>query len=619
MATHHLAAALLGAALLSGSPAQAQTLGRTPAPAPRYETVVVSERSGASDASQDTTAVGGDRLRRSARTSTFEALAQETAGLYVTARGLTHGVGNGATGGLVLRGLGGSPNTQVLVVEDGVPDYQGIFGHPIPEAYVPLLIEEVIVAKGGDSVLLGSNALGGALLIRSRWRDRPGYEVEQDAGGGSYATLQARAALLARLGAWDVATGVQALSTAGHRAGAGGDTLVATTALRYRWGSGLRLTARNKVVHLIGNDPGPVTHPQLDHGYEVWRDTLSVQLGGGRDQLRWSITPYLNVGLHRLYDGFRSLDYLSGVNATVDLRPHRAADLELGFAAQRVGGAVENRITNERPRIAGLQDGSFFGQLTLRPLPRLTTVVGARGLFSSRYGAIGLAKVGARWDLPEGFFLRSRVARSFRQPTLRELYLPFPVANPALRPEYALTADLGAGYASEHLELGCTTYRTAAKDMIRYFGVWPSAEVINLGRVVAWGVEGHVALKRLGPLSLAASGSWQDVGRYTRQNPDAKLNLTVEALQPLSARQTLGATASAEWVHGLYMGNYGRQALANVFVADLALRFRYTSPARRLTLEPYALLRNFLDRRYAYVENYPLPGFHVLAGLKVGI
>jgi hypothetical protein len=35
-------------------------------------------------------------------------------------------------GGIYIRGMGGSPNSQILVVEDGAPDYQGIFGHPIP-------------------------------------------------------------------------------------------------------------------------------------------------------------------------------------------------------------------------------------------------------------------------------------------------------------------------------------------------------------------------------------------------------------------------------------------------------------------------------------------------------
>jgi hypothetical protein len=81
----------------------------------------------------------------------------------------------------------------------------------------------------------------------------------------------------------------------------------------------------------------------------------------------------------------------------------------------------------------------------------------------------------------------------------------------------------------------------------------------------------------------------------------------------------LSGTLTGEWVHGLYMADYGRQPMADVFVMDLALRDRHTSVERHLTIEPYLLLRNFLDRRYAYVQGYPMPGFNVLAGLKVGI
>ena len=76
---------------------------------------------------------------------------------------------------------------------------------------------------------------------------------------------------------------------------------------------------------------------------------------------------------------------------------------------------------------------------------------------------------------------------------------------------------------------------------------------------------------------------------------------------------------TGEWVHGLYMADYSRQPVDDVFVMDLALRYRYSPGDRRLTLEPYVFLRNLLDRRYAYVAGYPMPGFNVLVGLKVGI
>jgi hypothetical protein len=66
------------------------------------------------------------------------------------------------------------------------------------------------------------------------------------------------------------------------------------------------------------------------------------------------------------------------------------------------------------------------------------------------------------------------------------------------------------------------------------------------------------------------------------------------------------------------MADYERQPITDAFVMDLALRYRHTSRARQLTLEPYLFLRNFLDRRYAYVEGYPMPGFNVLLGLRLG-
>lgn len=587
-------------------------------PDPRYEVVVIGRRPISRDRTQDATQVDGQQLRDSPRASTFEALSQQAGDIYVPGRGAMHGVANGASGGIRIRGLGGSPNSQVLVVEDGVPDYQGIFGHPIPDAYVPFLIDDVLVVKGGDSVLYGTNAMGGVVVIRSRWRDREGYEVLNDAAYGSYSTLRESASVLGRFGSWDVAGAFQALSTDGHRQGAGGDELIGSTAARYRFTPDLKLTLRNKVVHLEGADPGPVTHPFTDHWYDVWRDNASLQLNWTQGIARLNVTPYFNLGVHRLYDGFYSTDYVGGGIADLELKLHRTTELLLGVAGEHVGGDVENRITGERPDVRGLTDVSFYNQLTFRPIDRLSFMLGTRELYSTSYGFVFLYKGGARWSIVDGLYVHTRVARNFRQPTIRELYLPFPTANPDLRPEYSLNWDFGAGYTSEHFEVSCSGYRTEAEDLIKYFGAWPSAEVVNIGHVVIWGVEGVVGVKKLGPVSMFLTGDWQDVGRYTRQNPSAKLNFTLDAGQEFGAHY-LGGSVSGEWVHGLYMADYSRQPIDDVFVMDLALRYRYTSADRGLTLEPYVFLRNFLDRRYAYVEGYPMPGFNVLAGLKVGI
>jgi len=602
------------------APDEDQTAAETDMPVvdSEYEVIVRARRPIARDRTQDDVVVDGQRLRDSPRASTLEALSQESAGVYVPGRGALHGVASGATGGIYIRGLGGSPNSQVLVVEDGVPDYMGIFGHPIPDAYVPFLLEDALVIKGGDSVLYGTNALGGVVVLRSRWRDSDGFEVFNDAAYGSYSTLRETASVLGRTGNLDLAGAFHALSTEGHRDGAGGDEIVGNLAARYRFTPNLRLTIRDKVVHLSGSDPGPVTHPHTGHWYDVWRNNASLRLEWRRHPMRLTVTPFFNLGVHRLYDGFLSNDYVAGGIAEADFRLHSTTRLLVGISGQHVDGQVENRIDGERTLVEGLTDLSAYGQLTLQPVRQLSIVAGTRLLYSMTYGPVLLYKGGIRWSIYRGLYAHTRIARNFRQPTIRELYLPFPTANPDLRPEYSLNWDFGLGYETEHFEISCTGYRTQADDMIRYFGAWPTAEVVNIDHIVIWGVEGRVGVRRLGPVSMFVTGDWRDVGRYTRQNPQAKLNFTLEASHEFGPH-FVGGSITGEWVHGLYMANYARDPLEDAFAMDLALRYRYTSRERGFTLEPYLFLRNFLDRQYAFVEGYPMPGFNVLLGLKVGL
>jgi outer membrane cobalamin receptor len=584
-----------------------------------YEFVVVGRPPLAKDRTGGDTRVEGQRLRESSRASTFEAVAQEAGDMYVPGRGVgLHGISNGATGVIHIRGLGGSPNSQVLVVEDGVPDYQGIFGHPIPDAYTSWLLDEALVVKGGDSTLYGTNAMGGVLVLRSRFRAREGIEVTNDAAVGSYATVRETAAVLARVGPWDLVGAVSAFKTDGHREGAGGDDLALQLAVRYRLTPALSLTLREKLVHLEGGDPGPVTHPTSDHWFDVWRETASLLLAWDQGRVRFSATPYLNVGITRLYDGYYARDAVGGGIAEGDIRLHRRAQLLVGTAGEGVGGRVTNRISGETPAVRTIGDVALYEQLTLRPMDRVALTLGTRELYSTAYGFVFLYKGGARCDLAPGLALRSRVTRNFRQPTIRELYLPYPTANPDLKPEYALNWDLGLDYTAEHFEASCSVYRTEARDLIKYFGVWPAGEVVNIDHLVIWGVEGRVSVKRLGPVSAFIAGDWQDVGRYTRQNPDAKVSFTVEATKERGPHLVM-ASLTGEWVHGLFMADYGRQPIPGAFVMDAAVRYRYTSHERRLTLEPYLLLRNFLDRSYGYVAGYPMPGFNVLLGLRVGM
>jgi hypothetical protein len=107
------------------------------------------------------------------------------------------------------------------------------------------------------------------------------------------------------------------------------------------------------------------------------------------------------------------------------------------------------------------------------------------------------------------------------------------------------------------------------------------------------------------------------VGKYTRQNPEAKLNATLDYAKNTGAG-LLECSLSAEWVHGLYMSNYWRDPMSDVFFIDGSIRFR-VKKAGGVSLEPYCILRNILDSPYEYLQYYPMPGINILAGLTIKV
>ena len=135
-------------------------------------------------------------IERSGRQSLLPILTEQVPGLFATARGIMgYGVSTGAAGGMSLRGIGGAPQaglptTGLLVLIDGHPQYMGLMGHPIADAYQSMLAERVEVVRGPASVLYGSNAMGGVINIVTRKQREEGIRTDLQAAYGSYNTLQ---------------------------------------------------------------------------------------------------------------------------------------------------------------------------------------------------------------------------------------------------------------------------------------------------------------------------------------------------------------------------------------------------------------------------------------------
>ena len=107
-------------------------------------------------------------LTESQRVNVLPTLSEQVPGLFVTSRSMMgYAVSDGAAGGISLRGLGSGAG-RMMVLIDGHPQYQGIFGHSIADSYQTMMAERVEVLRGPASVLYGSNAMGGVVNIVTR-------------------------------------------------------------------------------------------------------------------------------------------------------------------------------------------------------------------------------------------------------------------------------------------------------------------------------------------------------------------------------------------------------------------------------------------------------------------
>ena len=214
--------------------------------------------------SQTVSVVGRTKIENALQASLLPVLSEQIPGLFVTSRGVMgYGVSGGAAGNLSLRGLsGGSGRLMVLI--DGHPQYAGIFGHPISDAYQSFLAERVEVLRGPASVLYGSNAMGGVVNIVTRKMQQDGVKTNLRTGYGSFNTLETELTNRIRKGRFSSVVSGSYNRTDGHRADMGFEQYGGYVKLGYEVSDHWNLYGDVNVTHFNASYPGPVDAPLLD-------------------------------------------------------------------------------------------------------------------------------------------------------------------------------------------------------------------------------------------------------------------------------------------------------------------------------------------------------------------
>jgi len=544
-------------------------------------------------------------IDKSGARTVYDAVDRLVPSAYVTRRGVM-GFGLGSSGGVSLRGIGGSPNTELLVVVDGRPDFMGLMGHPIPDFYTLSDVETLSITEGPASVLYGNRAMGGVIEIKPI-RPREGMRTELTTSFGSYYTGQHRLNHGARIGRgfYNLTAGIE--HTNGQRENSSFRNQDGTLAFGYDFSKVWRASAQGRYGHFNVEDPGTVWAPVAGQWSRVGRGGFSVNLNNSTDRTWGDWQFFSSNGHHMIYDGFRSVDSNTGFRLHQNFVVASRLTIDGGAEMAHYGGRANNIKTAYNYGEFHLNEGAGFARANYSATKNLLLNAGVRYDYNSLAGGITVPEFGATYRLGQIYSFSASAARGFRNPTIRELYL-FPAPTPTLRPErlwnYQGTFQVRP---TSKLIASVTGYYADLTNMIVTTGYYPNLKLENIGHALNRGLE--------------ANARWQVVRRVSFNSGYAYLrstNLAPYAPQH-KANYSLDVDASRLFfsLGGMTVGRtWGNTARTQRISGYTAMTLKCTAPLGKHT-SAFVMLDNLLDRRYQVLYGYTMPGTNAAGGIDL--
>ncbi len=557
-----------------------------------------------------------ETIERSGQTNILPVLSREVPGLFLNARGIVgFGVGPNSAGNLSIRGISGTPNTQVLVLIDGQPQFMGIFGHPIADAYMSSAVERVEVLKGAASLLYGSNALGGAINIITRDAQQQGLHGGTHLTYGSFNTGKYAGSLQYREKKWQAFATVNREQTQGYREEGKDDfeNINAYLKLGYALDKELTLTGDFQIADATYYFPGTTVAPLDQDQREYLRGRASLSLENSSTSVEGAFKLFYNFGDHTFSDGFRSQDVNRGVTLYQNLRLMHDNIITLGVDYKNIAGEAMNdnlpppaRVGLNQRHVIHETDVYALMQQTFRQ--KLSLQGGLRLIHNSQYGLNTTPGVGITYQVSEAMTLKANAHRAFRSPTIANLFL-FPPANESLQPEEVWSYELSVmqSFFRQKMSMELTGFLSKGENLIQ-----------------------EVASSTPGP------PQGQNTGRFTNKGIEWQTKYQVDAhVQLMLNYAFLHASENVLFApkHNFYFqvdytdepftvwaGLQQVSGLTTSLTSDVAEE-HYTLVHARLQWEMSAYFRvfvegnNLLDTSYQIENNYPMPGINVLGGI----
>lgn len=566
--------------------------------------------------------VSSKQIEATGHTQLLAALSGEVPSLFVSQRNIFgFGVSNGGSGGIKIRGVGGSPTNSILMMVDGQPQFAGLYSHPVADFYESEYVDHVEILRGPGSVLYGSNAMGGVINVITKHAKKDGISTILTSQYGSYNTWQSSLTNTIRQGRFSSIVSLGYDHTDGLQDNFDFKQKSLYAKVAYDVDMNWTFGADYSLMNFIGNDPiyAKLSNPESNDIYHqnITRGETSLSLTNRYEQTNGVFRTYYSYGNHYIDDPrhFHSLDDRFGVLAYQNFRPWKGNMSTVGFDF--------NTYTGQIPTSGGHNYGDGSQQAKMQTINKksiteyspyitisqelLKGVVilngGIRMANSDMFGTQWIPQIGLSLHPGQEWTVKASLAKGYRNPSFREMYL-YRMANPELNPENMMNYEVTVGkHFSRYLDFNITGYLSKGKDMIETVNM----KNINTGSFTNKGIEMSANSQPTNNLSLRASYSYM----HTSLNnlTAAPKNQYFAGITWTPTRQ-LSVDAQLKGVGGLYV--YDDIKNQDYALLDLHIAYR---PYK--WIEIFANLDNITDTRYVINRGYEMPGFNVSGGLKL--
>ena len=568
------------------------------------------------------TVIGRETLTEQYQTNVLPTVMQQVPGLFVTSRSMMgYGVSTGGSGGINLRGISGGAG-QLLVLIDGHPQYQGIYGHPISDSYQTLMAERVEVLRGPASVLYGSNAMGSVMNIVTRSMKEDGMKTSVNLGAGSYGTVQAEASNQLRSGKFSSTVSAQYGRTDNHRPRMGFEQYGGYLKLGYDFNDHWNAYIDADITHFNASHPGTTNSPLFDADQWITRGVISAALENHYGWTSGAISAYSNFGRHKIDDGtadptkptaryFRSKDALTGISWYQSAQLFEGNRLTIGIDYQNIYGNAyyTSKETGDVLDTPNKQSGRSYrneiaGYVDFRQdlLSWLTVDAGIRLDHHSVTGTEWIPQAGLVIRPVSTGELKAMASKGFRNPTMREMYL-YPPSNEELEPERIWNYELSWRHRIDAFSYGLNIFYIKGDNMIQTI----QRKNVNTGEIENYGAEIEATWRVNSNLSLTTNHSLLHMEHKIVAAPEYKGFLGANYHQN---RWT--AIAGLQFISNLYTEVGDQETKENFCLLNASVSYALTKACSL-----WVRGENLLAQSYEINLGYPMPRATFMGGVNL--